>query len=79
MSDPENENAMLAPHVLIAYGCQLTRWRPEFEGITVDRAGQDGGRVLSVKPYGSPRISFVLSADQARHLASLLTSDGSPS
>ena len=60
------------PDVLVRDANGLRRWAPVMDSIVVQETGQ-GGRRLDVFVRSTQAASFDLNADEARHLAELLT------
>lgn len=63
---------MPPPHQCIAESDGITKWRPLIDGLRVSPL-RDGGRRLEVEIGGLAKARFDLSAEQATHLANLIS------
>lgn len=71
MSDTES-GIMPKPHEVLSNHDGLVRWRPEYDVLRVERLAFGERRIVVAGAPGADTV-FKLSADQARHLAGLLT------
>lgn len=63
---------MPPPHQCIAESDGITKWRPFIEGLRVVPL-TNGARRLEVEIGGIAKVRFDLSAEQAAHLANLIS------